>query len=41
MRFDLGASTTIGSIAVAWHQGDTRVQTFAVQVSADAACWRR
>ncbi|SCL17366.1 polysaccharide lyase family 7 protein [Micromonospora inyonensis] len=39
IRFDLGASTTVGSIAIAWHQGDTRVQTFAVQVSADAATW--
>ncbi|SBT43818.1 polysaccharide lyase family 7 protein [Micromonospora auratinigra] len=39
IRYDLGTSTTVGSIALAWHRGDERTSSFAVQTSADAAAW--
>ncbi|HEY0699183.1 MAG TPA: polysaccharide lyase family 7 protein [Micromonospora sp.] len=39
IRYDLGSSVTLGSVGIAWHQGDTRIQTFAVQVSSDASTW--
>ncbi|WP_410813905.1 polysaccharide lyase family 7 protein [Micromonospora sp. 067-2] len=39
IRFDLGASTQIGSVGIAWHQGDRRTFTFTVQTSADASSW--
>ncbi|MEU2169540.1 polysaccharide lyase family 7 protein [Micromonospora chersina] len=39
IRYDLGASTTVGSIGIAWHQGAQRTASFAVQTSADAASW--
>ncbi|MFF5173793.1 polysaccharide lyase family 7 protein [Micromonospora sp. NPDC000089] len=39
IRFDLGAATTVGSIGIAWHRGDERTSSFAVQTSADAVSW--
>jgi hypothetical protein len=37
--YDLGSARTIGSVALAWYQGDTRVTTFDVQVSGDNSAW--
>ncbi len=39
IQFDLGAPATIGSVSVAWHQGDSRRQTFDVQLSGDGSAW--
>ena len=39
IRYDLGAQTTIGSLAIAWHNGDQRRATFEVQTSADGSSW--
>ncbi|MEU1811778.1 polysaccharide lyase family 7 protein [Micromonospora sp. WMMD1076] len=39
IRYDLGSSVTVGSVSLAWHQGDTRRQTFSVQTSTDANSW--
>ncbi|QFU88347.1 polysaccharide lyase family 7 protein [Amycolatopsis sp. YIM 10] len=39
IRYDLGSAQTIGSVSLAWHQGDTRKSTFDVQVSGDGASW--
>ncbi|RLP84313.1 alginate lyase [Micromonospora sp. BL4] len=39
IRFDLGSSMQVGSVGVAWHQGDTRRSTFQVQTSTDASSW--
>ncbi len=39
IRYDLGSAQTIGSVSVAWHQGDTRKNTFDVEVSDDGSSW--
>lgn len=39
IRFDLGASRTVGSVSLAWHQGNTRRSTFDVQTSGDGTSW--
>jgi hypothetical protein len=39
IRFDLGSSAQVGSVAIAWHKGDTRRTTFQVQTSTDASSW--
>src|ERR1043165_7514773 len=39
IRYDLGTSQTLGSVSIAWHKGDTRRDTFDVQVSEDGAAW--
>ncbi|MEH1168699.1 polysaccharide lyase family 7 protein [Micromonospora sp. CPCC 205539] len=39
IRFDLGASTQVGSVGLAWHSGDIRRSTFQVQASTDASSW--
>ena len=40
IRYDLGSAATVGSVSVAWHQGNTRRQTFDVQLSDDGSAWR-
>ncbi|MBB5801871.1 hypothetical protein F4560_001639 [Saccharothrix ecbatanensis] len=40
IRYDLGTSQTVGSVSLAWHQGNTRKQTFDVQLSDDGTSWR-
>lgn len=39
IAYDLGATHPVGSVSIAWHQGDTRIQTFDVQLSADGTNW--
>ncbi|MCP2169521.1 chondroitinase-B domain-containing protein [Goodfellowiella coeruleoviolacea] len=39
IRYDLGSSQVVGSVSVAWHKGDTRRDTFDVQVSEDGSSW--
>ncbi len=39
IRYDLGAAVTVGSLAIAWHNGDQRRTTFEVQASPDGAAW--
>jgi hypothetical protein len=39
IRYDLGSPHTIGSVSIAWHKGDTRQDTFDVQLSNDATSW--
>ncbi|MFF5106628.1 chondroitinase-B domain-containing protein [Streptomyces sp. NPDC000134] len=39
IRYDLGSVRTVGSVSVAWHQGDRRKSTFDVQLSADGSSW--
>ncbi|MGC0387542.1 chondroitinase-B domain-containing protein [Streptomyces sp. SAI-129] len=39
IRYDLGSEQTIGSASVAWHQGDTRKNTFDIQLSDDGTSW--
>ncbi len=39
IRFDLGSALTVGSVSVAWHQGDTRRATFDVQLSDSGTNW--
>jgi len=39
IRYDLGSSTTVGSLAIAWHQGNVRTTRFDIQTSADGAAW--
>ena len=39
IRYDLGLAQTVGSVSVAWHQGDNRKSTFDVQLSADGSSW--
>lgn len=39
IRYDLGGATTVGSVSVAWHRGDTRRTTFDIQVSGDGSSW--
>jgi hypothetical protein len=37
--FDLGASQTVKSVDIAWHQGNTRVSKFDIRTSADGSAW--
>ncbi|MEU0789683.1 polysaccharide lyase family 7 protein [Amycolatopsis sp. NPDC005961] len=39
IEYDLGSAQTVGSVALAWYQGDARVFTFDVQVSGDGSAW--
>ncbi|HEX6357889.1 polysaccharide lyase family 7 protein [Actinophytocola sp.] len=39
IRYDLGSPQTIGSVSIAWHKGDTRRDTFDVQLSDDGSAW--
>src|SRR3954447_2860415 len=39
IRYDLGSAKTIGSVSIAWHKGDTRKDTFDVQLSDDGSSW--
>jgi PKD repeat protein len=39
IRFDLGSSTSIGGVSIAWHQGDQRQSKFDLQTSADGSAW--
>ena len=39
IRFDLGASQAVGTVKIAWHNGDQRASTFDVQTSTDGASW--
>ncbi|MFF7999871.1 polysaccharide lyase family 7 protein [Streptomyces sp. NPDC007917] len=39
IRYDLGSAQTIGSVSIAWHKGDTRKDTFDVQLSNDGSSW--
>ncbi|MDX3387164.1 chondroitinase-B domain-containing protein [Streptomyces niveiscabiei] len=40
IRYDLGSAKTVGSVSAAWHQGDTRKNTFDVQLSDDGSAWK-
>ncbi|WBB59582.1 polysaccharide lyase family 7 protein [Streptomyces sp. WMMC500] len=39
IRYDLGSVQTVGSTSIAWHQGDTRKNTFDVELSDDGQEW--
>lgn len=39
ITYDLGSAQTVGSVAIAWYQGDTRVETFDVQLSESGSSW--
>src|ERR1044071_6482009 len=39
IRFDLGASGTVGSVRIAWYKGDLRRSTFDVQTSDTGSTW--
>lgn len=39
IRYDLGATKTIGYVKLAWYQGTTRTYTFDVQTSTDGTTW--
>lgn len=39
IRYDLGSARTVGSVALAWHRGDTRRHDFRVQTSPDGVAW--
>jgi hypothetical protein len=39
IRFDLGSARTVGSVSLAWYQGDQRRFTFDVQLSPDGSSW--
>lgn len=39
LRLDLGSVNTVGSVALAWYDGDTRRSTFDVQLSQDGSAW--
>ena len=39
IRYDLGSTQTVGSVSIAWYQGDTRRETFDVQVSGTGSSW--
>ncbi len=39
ISYDLGSAQTVGSVALAWYQGDARVFTFDVQVSSNNSSW--
>jgi hypothetical protein len=37
--YDLGSTTTVGWLAIAWYRGNERVATFDVQTSTDGSSW--
>jgi len=39
IRYDLGETVIVGSVSLAWHQGDGRRFTFDVQVSGSGSSW--
>ena len=39
IRFDLGTSTNVGSVKIAWYKGDTRKARFDIQTSATGTDW--
>lgn len=39
IRYDLGSAQTVGSVSIAWHKGNTRRDTFDVQLSGDGSAW--
>src|SRR5688572_7103651 len=39
IRFELAMSRTIGSVKIAWHNGDLRRAIFDLQTSADGTSW--
>lgn len=39
IRYDLGEQKQLSVIKIAWHQGDSRIATFDVQISSDEANW--
>lgn len=39
IRFDLGSTQPVGSVALSWYQGDQRRFTFDVQLSPDGSAW--
>ncbi|MEV0226009.1 chondroitinase-B domain-containing protein [Streptomyces sp. NPDC050704] len=40
IRYDLGSAQTVGSVSAAWHQGNSRTNTFDVQLSDDGSSWK-
>lgn len=40
IRYDLGTPQVVGSVSLAWHKGDTRRDTFDVQLSDDGTSWK-
>jgi pimeloyl-ACP methyl ester carboxylesterase len=41
IRFDLGSSRTIGSVAIAWHKGNQRQALFEIQTSTSGSSWTK
>ena len=41
IAYDLGASTNIGAVQIAWYAGDARNWVFEIEVSADANAWTK
>ena len=39
IQFDLGAQRSVSQVTIAWHEGNRRRATFAVQVSLDGEAW--
>lgn len=39
IRWDLGATTRVGYLGLAWYRGDTRSSSFDLQVSTDGSTW--
>ncbi|SMD09648.1 chondroitinase-B domain-containing protein [Kibdelosporangium aridum] len=39
IQYDLGSAQTVGSVSIAWHKGDTRRDTFDVELSGDGSSW--
>src|SRR5262249_45465985 len=39
IQFDLGASCTVGSVAIAWYKGDLRSSRFDIRTSTDRFTW--
>jgi uncharacterized cupin superfamily protein len=39
IQYDLGSSQTVGSVSIAWHQGNVRASSFEVRVSGDGNTW--
>lgn len=35
IRYHLGNATTVGNLAIGWHQGDVRASRFDIQTSTD------
>jgi hypothetical protein len=39
ISYDLGTAQTVGSVSIAWHKGNSRKDTFDVQLSANGSTW--